>query len=144
MNRLEKFTAILLPLTSAILLTGCASSQVGKNAAVIGGSALGAAIAHEASDGNAAWTVGGAAAGALTAISANAIAENNERRAYRDGYEAALNQAAKQQYWIIQNRQKEDQFNDQPESESFVPVLIPEQEINGEIQNERIIYVRAK
>jgi hypothetical protein len=139
-----RHTLLSLPFLSAILLSGCASSQAGKNAAVIGGSALGAAIGHEASDGNVAWTVGGAAAGALTAISANAIAETNEHRAYRDGYETALNQATKQQYWIIQNRQKEDQFNDQAETESFVPVLIPEQEINGEIQNERIIYVRAK
>lgn len=142
--KLFKASTIILFLTVAVILTGCSSSQAGKNAAVIGGSALGAALAHEASDGDVAWTVGGAAVGALTAISGNAIAENNERRAYRNGYEAALNQAAKQQYWIIQNRQKEDQFNDQPESESFVPILIPEQEINGEIQNERIIYVRAQ
>ena len=137
-------TLLSFQLLGAILLTGCSSGQTGKNAAVIGGSALGAAIGHEASDGNVAWTVGGAAAGALTAISANAIADNNERLAYRNGYEAALNQAAKQQYWIIQNRQKEDQFSDQSGTETFIPVVIPEQEINGEIQNERIIYVRAR
>ncbi len=142
--RTEETFTFIIPLLFAVLLTGCSSSQAGKNAAVIGGSALGAAVAHEASDGNAAWTVGGAAVGALTAISANAIAEKNERRAYRNGYEAALNQATKQQYWILQNRQKEDQYSDQAATESFVPVLIPEQEINGEIQNERIIYVRAK
>jgi len=133
---------ILIPLIA--FLTGCASSQTGKNAAIIGGSALGAAIAHEVSDGNAAWTVGGAAAGALTAISVNAIGDRNERIAYRNGYETALNQSVKQQYWVIQNRQKEDTYTETSDSESFVPVVIPEQQVNGEIQNEHIIYVRAR
>ncbi|HAV13026.1 MAG TPA: hypothetical protein DCX06_05980 [Opitutae bacterium] len=128
----------------SVLLSGCASSKAGKNATVIGGSALGAIIAHEASDGDAAWTTGGAALGALTAIGANALAEENERQAYRSGYEAALNQSVKQQYWITQNRQKEDAFAYETQTESFVPIQIPEQQINGEIRNSRIIYLKAK
>jgi len=123
---------------------GCASSNVGKASTAITGGALGAAIAHEASDGDQAWTTAGAALGTLTALGANALADANESRAYRSGYEAGMNQSVKQQYWIIQNRQKEDAFADQPANESFVPVKIPEQEINGEIRSERIIYVRAK
>lgn len=131
-------------LTLVALVSGCASSKAGKNATVVGGSALGAVIAYEASDGDAAWTTGGAALGALTAIGANALAEENERKAYRSGYEAALNQSVKQQYWITQNRQKEDAFVYQTDTESFVPIQIPEQEINGEIRNSRIIYLKAK
>ncbi len=135
---------LLSSLLAAALLSGCASAGGGKGTAIIGGSALGAIIAHEASDGDAAWTAGGAALGALAAIGANTLAEGNKQKAYRDGYQAALNQSAKQQYWIIQNRQKEDEFMDQSESESFVPIKIPEQEIDGEIRNERIIYVKAR
>ncbi len=138
---------ILLPASTlliAVSLSGCASSKAGKNATVIGGSALGAVVAHEASDGNAAWTTGGAAVGALTAMGANALAEENEQKAYREGYEAALNQSVKQQYWITQNRQKEDSYASETEPESFVPIKIPEQEIHGEIRNARIIYLKAR
>jgi len=129
---------------SAGLFSGCASSEVGKSATVVGGSALGAVVANQASDGDAAWTTGGAALGAVTALGANALAEENERLAYRNGYEAALNQSVKQQYWIIQNRQQEDAFNEPEEPGTFVPVVLPAQEINGVIQEERVIYVKAR
>jgi len=126
------------------LLGGCANSDVGKSATVVGGSALGAYTAYEASDGDAAWTTGGAALGAMAALGANALAEENERIAYRNGYEAALNQSVKQQYWITQNRQMQEAYSSQAETEMFVPIVIPEQEINGEIRNERIIYLKAR
>lgn len=126
------------------LLSGCANSDVGKSATVVGGSALGAYTAYEASDGDPAWTTGGAALGAVAALGANAFAEENERIAYRSGYEAALNQSVKQQYWIIQNRQMQDEYPSQTEAETFVPIVIPEQEINGEIRDERIIYLKAR
>lgn len=136
-------TLPVLILASA-LLAGCASSDAGKGATVVGGSALGAYTAYEASDGNAAWTTGGAALGAVAAIGANAFAEENERIAYRSGYEAALNQSVKQQYWIMQNQQMQEQYGEQTETETFVPILIPEQEINGELRDERVIYLKAR
>lgn len=129
---------------AAAFLSGCANSDVGKSATVIGGSALGAYTAYEASDGDPAWTTGGAALGAVAALGANAFAEENERIAYRSGYEAALNQSVKQQYWIIQNRQMQDTYGEQTDNETFVPIVIPEQEINGEIRDERIIYLKAR
>lgn len=136
--------AVALLILLSILGFGCANGNLGKATTTVSGGALGAAIAHEASDGDQAWTVAGAALGTFTALGANALADANESRAYRNGYEAGMNQSVKQQYWIIQNRQKEDAFADQPTGESFVPVKIPEQEINGEIRSERIIYMRAK
>ncbi len=142
-NSRQKPLTFLLVLILAGLLSGCASGG-SKNAAIIGGSALGSFVAHEASDGDAAWTAGGVALGGLTAIAGNAIAVENERVAYRGGYEAGMNQSVKQQYWIIQNRQREDAFTDQSEQGSFVPIKVPEQEINGEIKAERIVYLRSK
>lgn len=133
----------ILILVSA-LLAGCASSDVGKGATVVGGSALGAFTAYEASDGDAAWTTGGAAIGALAALGANAYAEESERIAYRNGYEAALNQSVKQQYWIMQNQQMQEPYGDQDETATFVPIVIPEQEINGELRDERVIYLKAR
>ncbi len=144
MKKIHRQALISTALLTLALQSGCASRQASKSSAIIGGSALGAVIGHNASDGDTAWTAGGAAVGALMAMGANALADEKERKAYRDGYEAALNQSAKQQYWIIQNRQKEDQFTGEGQSESFIPVKIPEQNIDGEITNERIIYVRAK
>jgi hypothetical protein len=140
----KSYVRTILLLMVAGLFSGCASNEVGKSATVVGGSALGAVIANQASDGDAAWTTGGAAIGAVAALGANAMAEENERIAYRNGYEAALNQSVKQQYWIIQNRQKEDEFSEPEEPGTFVPVVLPAQEINGVIQDERVIYVKAK
>ncbi len=142
-DRLKLILACVLLIAGAVL-SGCASGHAGRNANVIGGSALGAALGHNASDGDASWTIGGAAIGAITAAGVNATAERNERQSYRNGYEAALNQSVKQQYWIIQNRQKEDTNNQETETGTFVPVVIPEQEIDGEITSERIIYVRSQ
>ncbi len=135
---------VSITLLTAAILSGCASGNGARNANLIGGSAIGAALGHNASDGDAAWTIGGAAIGALAATGANAMAERNEQRAYRSGYEAALNQSVKQQYWIIQNRQKKDTSKQGTETGTFVPVVIPEQEIDGEITSERIIYVRTQ
>jgi hypothetical protein len=140
----KSYLRTMLLLAVVGLLSGCASNEVGKSATVVGGSALGAVIANQASDGDAAWTTGGAAMGAVAALGANAMAEENERIAYRNGYEAALNQSVKQQYWIIQNRQKEDEFSEPEEPGTFVPVVLPAQEVGGEIQEERVIYLKAK
>ena len=107
-----------LPLITCILFSGCSTSKLGQNTAILGGSALGAYVAHEASDGDAAITTAGAAAGGLAAMGLNALAEENERLAYRSGYEAAMNQNVKQQYWIIQNRQREDTAEQQESSET--------------------------
>ncbi len=144
MKNRYKTIIVSVSLLTAAILSGCASGNAARKANVIGGSAIGAALGHNASDGDAAWTIGGAAIGALTAAGTNGMAERNERQAYRSGYEAALNQSVKQQYWIIQNRQKEDTSNQGTDRGTFVPVVIPEQEIDGEITNERIIYVRTQ
>lgn len=140
----RRLAALALVILLSTFGVGCSTSNVGKASTTISGGALGAAIAYEASDGDQAWTAAGAALGTLTALGANALAETNERKAFRSGYETAMNQSVKQQYWIIQNRQKEDTFASESTKETFVPVKIPEQEINGEIRSERIIYVRAK
>ncbi|QYY35485.1 hypothetical protein [Ruficoccus sp. ZRK36] len=140
-GRHQIFSVLIL---ASALLAGCANSDVGKGATVVGGSALGAFTAYEASDGDAAWTTGGAALGAVAALGANAYAEESERLAYRSGYEAALNQSVKQQYWIMQNQQMQKQYGDQDETETFVPIVIPEQEINGELRDERVIYLKAR
>ncbi len=142
-SKSHRSIALLLILISG-LLSGCANSDVGKSATVLGGSALGAYTAYEASDGDAAWTTGGAVIGAAAGLGANALVEENERIAYRNGYEAALNQSVKQQYWITQNRQKEDEYTEPEEPGAFVPVVLPPQEINGVIQEERVIYVKAR
>lgn len=144
MNTRTKQILSLISSLAIALLSGCASGNASRNANVIAGGALGAAIANEASEGDAAWTIGGAALGAMASVAANEVSKNHEQRAYRAGYEAALNQSVKQQYWIIQNRQKEDATNQGAETGTFVPVVIPEQEIDGEITNQRIVYLRAQ
>ena len=67
--------------------------------------------------------------------------ESGTEKAEKAGYDRALNQAVKQQYWIMQNQQK----SLPPENElgpRLVSVVIPESNINGVIQNAHVEYLR--
>ena len=53
-----------------------------------------------------------------------------------------MNQAVKQQYWIIQNQQKS--LATEPERDArLVPVVIPEIKINGVIIAAHVEYLRV-
>ena len=54
----------------------------------------------------------------------------------------AMNQAVKQQYWIMQNQQKSLPVDDiRPR---LVPVVMPETNINGVIQKAHVEYIRLE
>ena len=117
--------------------TGC--SSLSGSAAEVGLAGLGGALGYEVSD----HKIGGAAAGAAVGYAAAKVARGQVKRteaeAEQRGYDRAMNQAVKQQYWIIQNQQRGTKT--QVRTATMVPVVIPESNTNGVIRNESIAYV---
>jgi hypothetical protein len=126
---------------SALALSGCGT--VGGPAADLGLAGAGGVAGYHLSDGK----VGGAAAGAAVGYLGSRIAQSEikqgQSEAEKRGYDRAMNQAVKQQYWLIQNQQRSRE--DASESEArLVPVVIPETNINGVIQKAHVEYLRAQ
>lgn len=122
----------------ALALSGCGT--VGGAAADLGLAGAGGVAGYQLSDGK----MSGAAAGAALGYLGSRVAQSEVRRATDEaekrGYDRAMNQAVKQQYWIIQNQQRE---RVESREAGLVPVVIPETQINGMIQNARVEYVRV-
>lgn len=120
----------------ALGVTGCGT--LGGPAAEIGLMGAGGALGYEVSD----QRVGGAAAGAAAGYLAAKLARHEVKRVEDDaekrGYDRAMNQAVKQQYWIIQNQQR----STKPQTtRAMLPVVIPESNNDGVIRNASIAYV---
>jgi hypothetical protein len=115
---------------------GCAG--LGKGASEVGLAGAGGAIGYAASD----HKVGGAAAGAAVGYLAAKVAERGVQHAENDaekrGYDRAMNQAVKQQYWIIQEQQRATKTEVRP---TMLPVVIPETTQGGVIRKESIAFV---
>ena len=136
---MKKQQCSLIPLAclASVMLSGCGS--LGSGAAEVGLAGLGGALGYEVSD----HKIGGAAAGAAVGYAAAKVArgeiKRNEAEAEQRGYDRAMNQAVKQQYWIIQNQQRSAKA--QVKTATMVPVTIPESKTNGVIRNESVAYV---
>lgn len=123
---------------AALGLSGAGCAGLGRGAAEVGLAGAGGAIGYEASD----HKVGGAAAGAAVGYLAAKVAErgvdHSDREAEKRGYDRAMNQAVKQQYWIIQEQQRATKTEARP---TMLPVTVPETNQNGVIRNASIAYV---
>jgi hypothetical protein len=119
-------------------MTGC--STVGSAAADLGLAGAGGVAGYHLSG----EKVGGAAAGAAVGYLASRITQSEVQKtiqaAEQRGYDRALNQAVKQQYWIIQNQQRSREPADSS-SVRFMPVQLPETNVNGVIHNPTVAYV---
>jgi hypothetical protein len=122
-------------------LTGC--STAGGMASDIGLAGAGGALAYELSDGDIGVTAAGATGGYLVSKLAQSQVKKAINKAEQRGYDRAMNQAVKQQYWIIQNQQRSFETN-QSDSARFVPVQLPETTINGVILNPSVEYLRVE
>ena len=111
---------VLLVGVAASLLTGC--STLGGAAADMGLAGAGGIAGYELSD----HKIGGAAAGAAVGYIGSKVAQGAINRetnaAEKRGYDRAMNQAVKQQYWIVQNQQREKAATPEP---ALAPVVIP-------------------
>lgn len=134
-----KLTHILLVIL--LLLTGC--EHLETSLADVGAGTGGAALGYAFSGGKRLPTLIGAASGVGGSKLVQAQVRKKLKESYEQGYNEAMSQSVKQQYWIIQNRQKEQQIRTS-NNEKVVPVVIPEQIIDGVIQRERIEYVKIE
>lgn len=116
------------------LFSGCATAR--RTVSDVGLAGLGGVTGYELSGGK----IGGAAVGAAIGYAASKVAQTEAKReienAKKEGYERAMNQAVKQQYWIIQNQQRAS------ESPRYVPVQIPAQKIDGVVTSPTIHYIK--
>jgi hypothetical protein len=140
----KPFNVVIITVLAAgaVGFSGCAT-PVGSAAADLGLAGVGGVAGYQLSDGK----VGGAAAGAAVGYVGSGIMQSQVQRALSEaekrGYDRALNQAVKQQYWIIQNQQRSRENPRSPEPR-LSPVLIPETTLDGVIQKPRVEYVRVQ
>ncbi len=139
-NRLRLLVTSALGLVVAGL-SGC--STAGGMASDIGLAGAGGALAYELSDGDIGVTAAGAAGGYLVSQIAQTQVKKAITNAEQRGYDRALNQAVKQQYWIIQNQQRSYETR-QESAARLVPVELPETTVNGVILNPSVEYVRVE
>ena len=133
----------VVALVSALaILAGCNSA--GKSAADLGLAGAGGVTGYYVSNRN----IGGAAAGAALGYLGSRVAQSAVRHETADaekrGFDRAMNQAVKQQYWMIQERQREQQNTTTGVQPRFVRVVIPESKVNGAIRTAHVEYLRVE
>jgi hypothetical protein len=130
---------IFLPL---LALTGCASGAGGM-ASDMALTGAGGALGYEVTGGKPAGIAIGAATGYLASKVAQSQFDQATKDADKAGFDRAMNQAVKQQYWIIQNQQK-SLVSTNERDPRLVPVVFPETNINGVIQNAHVEYLEIE
>jgi hypothetical protein len=137
MKRLRcEMLALLLPLA----LCGCGTGMGGA-ASDVGLAGAGGVLGYEVSGDKVGGAAIGAGAGYVASKIAQASYKHGTSEAEQTGYDRAMNQVVKQQYWIIQNQQKTMQPADARDPH-LVPVVIPESRINGVIVASHVEYLR--
>ena len=134
---------ILLLCALASVFSGCASSEFNKSATDVALTGTGGVLGYKLSNGSPGMTAAGAAAGYLVSKVAQSSMQKSLIEAEKSGYDRAMNQAVKQQYWVIQNQQK----SLKPESDHenrLTPVVVPESKINGIIIKAHVEYLRVE
>lgn len=139
-NRRRLGAACVLGIVAAGL-SGC--STAGGMASDLGLAGAGGALAYELSDGDIGVTAAGAAGGYLVSQVAQTQVKKALKEAEQRGYDRAMNQAVKQQYWIIQNQQRSFETHNES-SARLVPVQLPETTVNGVTLNPTVEYVRVE
>jgi hypothetical protein len=135
--RFELSFLLLLPSVAIIALPGCTSA--GGTVADGALASAGGVAGYQLSDGK----LGGALAGAAVGLVGSRIAQQEFTTATSDaekkGYDRAMNQAVKQQYWIIQNQQRDSA---PAPDEGVVQVTFPETKTDGVIVNAHVENLR--
>ena len=121
----------LLFLMLPALLAGCAGSSRVVTDTV--GAGVGAFVGNKLSKGNPLVTAAGAGGGLLLGEAFNYGKDKRSKKAFAEGFDKGRSDAAKQQYWIMVNRQKADEGKAFDENISLFDIPIPEQRIDGVI-----------
>ena len=137
-NRPEQYRAVTF-LGLALTLAGC--SGVGRGVTDLGLAGAGGVVGYHVSDHRVGGAAAGAALGYFASNAAQAKMQQEIRAAEQRGYDRALNQAVKQQYWLIQ-QQQQSRATPATREVRLDPVVIPDTKINGVVRNAHVEYLR--
>lgn len=122
-----RFSIVLMLVSLALI--GCSSTHGLYDA---GGAATGGVIANKLSDGDPLMTGAGAAGGVAIAEIAQTMSAKSGETQYKNGYQKGRSDAVKQQYWIVQNQQKNLNTTPQPRV-TYLPVTVGGTNVNGTV-----------
>jgi hypothetical protein len=128
-----KNATLLLSLLVSALLTSCAGVSptriIGNTVAAAGGAFIG----NKLSNGNPLITTAAAGGGVLLSESLQAQSNTSSRKSYDAGYDKARSDSAKQQYQVLNDRQRLGPQLDDRASVRLLEVPLPERQENGVI-----------
>ena len=114
----------------SLFFAGCADTRAFTD--VVGG-AGGALIANKLSHGNPWITAAGAGGGILASEAFHYASEKQSGQSYLSGYDKGRSDSAKQQYWLMVDRNKDDAAAQANVHSYEIP--LPEQTVDGAILN---------
>jgi len=133
---------ILLLFVVSLLLSGCGTLRQPASDVLL--MSAGGAIGYEASGKKVGGAAIGAGAGYIASRVANSQIDTALAEAEQRGYDRAMGQAVKQQYWIIQNQQRRADGAGETEAR-YVTVTLPETTLpGGVILNPSTITLRTE
>jgi len=125
-------------LSICVLLAGCAGvNRVVTDAVAVGAGGL---AAHKLSNGDPLITAAGAGAGLLLGETLNFANDARSQKAYTTGFDKGRSDAAKQQYWIMVNQQRESTPFDG--NVSLFDIALPEHQKDGALFNPSVKTLR--
>jgi len=128
-----KNAILLLSLLISAMLTSCAGVSptriIGNTVAAAGGAFIG----NKLSNGNPLITTAAAGGGVLLSETLQAQSNASSRRSYDAGYDKARSDSAKQQYQVLNDRQRFGPQGDDRMHVRSIDVPLPERQENGVI-----------
>ena len=128
-----KNATLLLSVLISAMLTSCAGVSptriIGNTVAAAGGAFIG----NKLSNGNPLITTAAAGGGVLLSESLQAQSNASSRKSYDAGYDKARSDSAKQQYQVLNDRQRLGPQLDDRANVRLLEVPLPERQENGVI-----------
>ena len=128
-----KIQSTIFAATAACALSGCAGVSPTRIIGNTVGAAGGAFLGHTLGKGDPLFTTIGAGGGALLSEALQAGSSAAARKSYDAGYEKGRSDAAKQQYQVLNERQRISPQSDDIPDVRLLEVPLPEREENGVI-----------
>jgi hypothetical protein len=128
-----KNATLLLSLLVSAMLTSCAGVSPTRIIGNTIAAASGAFIGNKMSNGNPLITTAAAGGGVLLSESLQAQSNASSRKSYDAGYDKARSDSAKQQYQVLNDRQRLGPQLDDRTNVRLLEVPLPERQENGVI-----------
>lgn len=122
---------LLVSVLAGALLSGCAGVSPTRIIGNTVGGAGGALIGHTLGKGNPLATTLGASAGVLASEALQGLGNSAQQKSYATGYEKGRSDSAKQQFQLLNERQRTSPQAEDAAHVRLFEVPLPERQING-------------